>query len=166
MLYGRFFPVLTLLHEPESCCLLYQLKLAEKLPHVQSLCIHEMVIRAYKHLLRSVIASVPKHENLAAAIAAALNAMLGTHDEASNVSNNVWRWLQMFIEKRFGWKLADDGRPELRKFAVLRGLCHKVCIHEAFQIGSHSTHASSKSAFMTHLKNFLLLPGWHRVGSS
>eukprot|EP00250_Pteridium_aquilinum_P021343 c25094_g1_i1 orf=761-6940(-) len=107
------------------------LKLAEKLPHVQSLCIHEMVIRAYKHLLRSVVACVPKRANLAAAIAVALNAMLGTSDEASDVSSSVWRWLQVFIEKRFGWKLDNDAPPELRKFAVLRGLCHKVGIELA-----------------------------------
>ncbi|KAI5077264.1 hypothetical protein GOP47_0007088 [Adiantum capillus-veneris] len=107
------------------------LKLAEKLPHVQSLCIHEMVIRAFKHLLRSVVASVPKQANLAAAIAAALNAMLGTHEAESKVSDCIWKWLQAFIEKRFGWKLDDDVRPELRKFAVLRGLCHKVGIELA-----------------------------------
>ncbi|MCO5552322.1 hypothetical protein L7F22_005833 [Adiantum nelumboides] len=107
------------------------LKLAEKLPHVQSLCIHEMVIRAYKHFLRSMIASVPKLANLAASIAAALNALLGTHDDTSKVSGCVWKWLQDFIDKRFRWKLEDDIRPELRKFAVLRGLCHKVGIELA-----------------------------------
>lgn len=107
------------------------LKLAEKLPHVQSLCIHEMVIRAYKHLLRSVIASVPKRTNLAVTIAAALNAMLGTHNETSEVSKSMRKWIQVFIEKRFGWKLAEDVCPELRKFAVLRGLCHKVGIELA-----------------------------------
>ncbi|KAH7422615.1 hypothetical protein KP509_12G017100 [Ceratopteris richardii] len=107
------------------------LKLAEKLPHVQSLCIHEMVIRAYKHLLRAVVSSVNSRHDLAAGIAAALNAMLGTHKEATDVSENVWKWLQTFINKRFGWKLTDDIRPDLRKFAVLRGLCHKVGIEVA-----------------------------------
>ena len=99
-----------------------QVKLAEKLPHVQSLCIHEMVTRAYKHLLRAVITTVRDDVGLAASIAVTLNVMLGGE---INETNNIWRWLQVFVEKRFGWKF--ENQPDIRKFAILRGLCHKVC---------------------------------------
>jgi protein TIF31 len=109
-------------------CLVSQVKLAEKLPHVQSLCIHEMVIRAFKHLLRAVIAAVANTTHTAAAIAAALNAMLGSSSHAElDLSGKIWQWLRVFVQKRFGWQLETE-RPELRKFAVLRGLCHKVCM--------------------------------------
>ena len=104
------------------------MKLAEKLPHVQSLCIHEMVIRAFKHLLRAVITAVVNTTDMAAAIAATLNAMLGSSSTTENdASEKIWQWLKVFVQKRFGWQLENE-RPELRKFAVLRGLCHKVCI--------------------------------------
>ncbi|MCO5611354.1 hypothetical protein L7F22_065607 [Adiantum nelumboides] len=106
-------------------------KLAEKLPHVQSLCVHEMVIRAFKHLMRAVVAAVVDTSKLAAAIAAALNVMLGTHAKEAGPSHNVWTWLEVFLEKRFGWKSDNGEQPELRKFAVLRGLCHKVGIELA-----------------------------------
>ncbi|PQQ13649.1 protein TSS [Prunus yedoensis var. nudiflora] len=50
----------------------------DKLPHVQSLCIHEMVVRAYKHILQAVVAAVDNVADLAASIAACLNILLGT----------------------------------------------------------------------------------------
>ena len=50
-----------------------QVELAEKLPHIQSLCVHEMLARAFKHLLKVVVASVDNVEDLLAAIASALN---------------------------------------------------------------------------------------------
>ncbi|KAJ0831155.1 putative tetratricopeptide-like helical domain superfamily, CLU central domain-containing protein [Helianthus annuus] len=40
-------------------------KLSEKLSHVQSLCIHEMIVRAFKHILQAVIAVVSKAEEMA-----------------------------------------------------------------------------------------------------
>ncbi|CAA0824135.1 Tetratricopeptide repeat (TPR)-like superfamily protein [Striga hermonthica] len=55
-------------------------KLSEKLSHVQSLCIHEMVVRAFKHILQAVISAVQRPENLAGPIAAALNLMLGVFE--------------------------------------------------------------------------------------
>ncbi|KAI5063540.1 hypothetical protein GOP47_0022087 [Adiantum capillus-veneris] len=106
-------------------------KLAEKLPHVQSLCVHEMVIRAFKHLMRAVVAAAVGTSKLAAAIAAALNVMLGTHVNEAGSSHSIWRWLEVFLERRFGYKSEDGEQPELRKFAVLRGLCHKVGIELA-----------------------------------
>ncbi|KAJ7299472.1 hypothetical protein O6H91_Y223600 [Diphasiastrum complanatum] len=112
-------------------------ELSGKLPHVQSLCIHEMVIRALKNALRAVVAATKHTSDLAMSIATTLNIMLGTHSE--NVLESSSRtpesmmslWLVKFIEKRFGWKLSLDPRPELRKFAVLRGICHKVGIEIA-----------------------------------
>eukprot|EP00250_Pteridium_aquilinum_P018589 c24130_g2_i1 orf=1-2976(-) len=115
----------------QMCSLGRVVKLAENLPHVQSLCVHEMVIRAYKHLLRAVVTAVPNTLDLAAAIAAALNVMLGTFPEEADASNGIWKWLEVFVEKRFGWKFESGKRPELRKFAILRGLCHKVGIELA-----------------------------------
>ncbi|GFY81519.1 tetratricopeptide repeat (TPR)-like superfamily protein [Actinidia rufa] len=80
-------------------------KLSEKLSHVQSLCIHEMIVRAFKHVLQAVIAAVINTEETALAIAAALNLMLDMN-----------------------WDLSSLNYKDVRKFAILRGLCHKVGI--------------------------------------
>jgi hypothetical protein len=108
-----------------------QVELANKLPHVQSLCIHEMVVRAFKHILQAVIASVERTSDLAASIAAALNIMLGTPSNKNGDQNCIsdslkWKWVELFLSKRFGWKINNFNRQDLRKFAILRGLCHKV----------------------------------------
>uniref|UniRef100_A0A9I9CY66 Clu domain-containing protein n=1 Tax=Cucumis melo TaxID=3656 RepID=A0A9I9CY66_CUCME len=50
-------------------------ELADKLPHVQSLCIHEMIVRAYKHILQAVIAAV-NFSDLATSIASYVNRAL------------------------------------------------------------------------------------------
>ncbi|XP_015870545.3 protein REDUCED CHLOROPLAST COVERAGE 3 isoform X1 [Ziziphus jujuba] len=105
--------------------------LAEKLPHIQSLCIHEMVTRAFKHILRAVIASVDSFSDIPAAIAASLNFLLGHHG-IRNTDQNLnddhalkFQWLEKFLSRRFGWTLKDEF-PYMRKFSILRGLCHKV----------------------------------------
>ncbi|KAL3517293.1 hypothetical protein ACH5RR_024195 [Cinchona calisaya] len=108
-------------------------KLSEKLSHVQSLCIHEMIVRAFKHILQAVIAAAVKTENISAVISAALNMMLGLHEnEESNNSCGVhflvWRWLEVFLKKRYQWDLSSSSYKDVRKFAILRGLCHKVGI--------------------------------------
>ncbi|KAM7275640.1 hypothetical protein ACFE04_017506 [Oxalis oulophora] len=108
-------------------------KLSEKLSHVQSLCIHEMIIRAYKHILQAVIAAVRDPTKMAATIAAALNLMLGVPaNEESNKSCNIhslsWKWLEVFVNKRYEWDLSSLSYKDIRKFAILRGLCHKVGI--------------------------------------
>ncbi|XP_019191220.1 PREDICTED: protein TSS [Ipomoea nil] len=108
-------------------------KLSEKLTHVQSLCMHEMIVRAFKHILQAVIASVVKTEDMAAVIAAALNMMLGVPEsEQSNhfhdVDSLVRRWLELFLEKRYEWDICNLKFKDVRKFAILRGLCHKVGI--------------------------------------
>ncbi|CAN1793893.1 Protein REDUCED CHLOROPLAST COVERAGE 1 [Linum perenne] len=108
-------------------------KLSEKLSHVQSLCIHEMIVRAFKHIIQAVIAAVADHEKLAVSVAAALNLMLGVPEnqdsnKASHVHSLVWRWLVLFLRKRFDWELTISNFKDVRKFALLRGLCHKVGI--------------------------------------
>ncbi|XP_078429135.1 tetratricopeptide repeat (TPR)-like superfamily protein isoform X2 [Wolffia australiana] len=107
-------------------------KLSEKLSHVQSLCIHEMIVRAFKHVIRSVIAAVSNTGDLAALIAVTLNMMLGIDSNGDDkVHSLVWRWLEIFLKKRYDWDLTTSHYREIRKFAILRGLCHKVGIELA-----------------------------------
>ncbi|KAI3967046.1 hypothetical protein MKX01_026485 [Papaver californicum] len=112
-------------------------KLSEKLTHVQSLCIHEMIVRAFKHILQAVISAVTNTEDMAVSIAAALNLMLGITEQNAeanlsfNVHTLVRRWLQLFLLKRFGWEISSINFRDVRKFALLRGLCHKVGIELA-----------------------------------
>ncbi|KAI3741379.1 hypothetical protein L1987_59051 [Smallanthus sonchifolius] len=101
-------------------------KLSEKLSHVQSLCIHEMIVRAFKHILQAVIAAVSKPEEMADAIAAALNLMLGVPESEQAVDSLTRTWLDVFLKKRYDWDLSSFNYTELRKIAILRGLCHKV----------------------------------------
>ncbi|KAE9608329.1 hypothetical protein Lal_00025831 [Lupinus albus] len=107
-------------------------ELADKLPHVQSLCIHEMIVRAYKHILKAVVASVNNVSDLASSIASCLNILLGTPSPESNDADITscdelkWKWVEIFLQKRFGWTWKYENGQELRKFAILRGLCHKV----------------------------------------
>ncbi|GFP96618.1 clustered mitochondria protein [Phtheirospermum japonicum] len=106
-------------------------ELADKLPHVQSLCAHEMVVRAYKHILQAVVAAVDDIANMASTIASCLNLLLGKPPtenidaDASNDDDLKWKWVEKFVSKRFGWQWKDEARHEIRKFAILRGLCHK-----------------------------------------
>ncbi|KAL2455850.1 Tetratricopeptide repeat (TPR)-like superfamily protein [Abeliophyllum distichum] len=109
-----------------------KVELADKLPHVQSLCIHEMVVRACKHILQAVVAAVDNVANMAASIASCLNVLLGTppigHADAdvTNDDELKWKWIETFLSKRFGWQWKDQLRHDLRKFAILRGLCQKA----------------------------------------
>ncbi|KAF2324882.1 hypothetical protein GH714_021008 [Hevea brasiliensis] len=119
-------------------------KLSEKLSHVQSLCIHEMIVRAFKHILQAVIAAVADHEKMAVSLAAALNLMLGVlegrdSDKSCHVHPLVWRWLEVFLKKRYEWDLSSSSLKDVRKIAILRGLCHKVGIElvpRDFDMGS------------------------------
>ena len=109
-----------------------QVELADKLPHVQSLCIHEMVVRAYKHILQAVVAAVNNVADLGGSVASCLNILLGkpsTEKPVADITNDdilKWKWVETFLVKRFGWRLKSENEQELRKFAILRGLCHKV----------------------------------------
>ncbi|OMO64301.1 Tetratricopeptide-like helical [Corchorus capsularis] len=108
-------------------------KLSEKLSHVQSLCIHEMIVRAFKHILQAVIAAVHNTEKMALSIASALNLMLGVPKtgelhKSCKFHSLVWKWLQVFLMKRYEWDISNLDFNDVRKFAILRGLCHKVGI--------------------------------------
>ncbi|KMZ67865.1 hypothetical protein ZOSMA_255G00020 [Zostera marina] len=96
-------------------------ELSDKLPHAQSLCIHEMIARAYKHILQAVIASVNVVEDFARSIATCLNFLLGTStvEEDSKLKQ---KWIETFIFKRFGWRWNEECCQNLRKFSILRGV--------------------------------------------
>ncbi|KAJ0964926.1 hypothetical protein J5N97_026064 [Dioscorea zingiberensis] len=110
-------------------------KLSEKLSHVQSLCIHEMIVRAFKHIVRAVIVAASDAGNLAISVAATLNLLLGKPDTGisnfAGVHNLVWKWLEAFLKKRYKWELSKTSYCDVRKYAILRGLCHKVGIELA-----------------------------------
>uniref|UniRef100_A0ACD5UN94 Uncharacterized protein n=2 Tax=Avena sativa TaxID=4498 RepID=A0ACD5UN94_AVESA len=110
-------------------------KLSEKLSHVQSLCVHEMIVRAFKHIVRSVIAAISEMRQLALAIAAVLNLLLGVPESDSGSSPAVhplaWTWLVAFLKKRYQFELTEQHYDDVRKYAILRGLCHKVGIELA-----------------------------------
>ncbi|KAJ9557794.1 hypothetical protein OSB04_012408 [Centaurea solstitialis] len=114
------------------CSLGRVVELADKLPHVQSLCVHEMVVRAYKHILQAVVAAVDNVADLAESIASCLNVLLGTPvarnpaSEPGNDDDLKWKWVECFLSKRFAWQWKKECRTDLRKFSILRGLCHKV----------------------------------------
>ncbi|CAN6233123.1 unnamed protein product [Urochloa humidicola] len=107
-------------------------ELSDELPHIQSLCIHEMVVRAFKHVLRAIIAAVDDVNDVADSVASCLNILLGPFPEENNNGNcgedhNLRkRCLEVFLTKRFGWKWKNEYSLDLRKYAILRGLCHKV----------------------------------------
>uniref|UniRef100_A0A0E0LJT5 Clu domain-containing protein n=1 Tax=Oryza punctata TaxID=4537 RepID=A0A0E0LJT5_ORYPU len=111
-------------------------KLSEKLSHVQSLCVHEMIVRAFKHIVRSAIAATSDMRQLALAIAAALNLLLGVPEPEVFTSSHgvhplVWKWLVAFLKKRYQFELTEQHYHDVRKYALLRGLCHKVGIELA-----------------------------------
>ncbi|KAJ8448788.1 hypothetical protein Cgig2_011409 [Carnegiea gigantea] len=116
--------------------LIQKVGLADKLPHVQSLCVHEMIVRAYKHILQAVVAAVDDVADLAGAIASCLNVLLGTPSsenadaESADDDKLKWKWVEMFLLKRFGWQWKRESCEDLRKFAILRGLCHKATIYQ------------------------------------
>ncbi|MBA0562920.1 hypothetical protein Golob_007939, partial [Gossypium lobatum] len=110
-------------------------KLSEKLSHVQSLCIHEMIVRAFKHVVQAVIATVDNTDKMAESIASALNLLLGVPDngelhKSCRIHSLVWKWLQLFLMKRYEWDISNLDFNEIRKFAILRGLCHKATIYQ------------------------------------
>ncbi|PSS08188.1 Protein TSS like [Actinidia chinensis var. chinensis] len=114
------------------CSLGRVVELADKLPHVQSLCIHEMVVRAYKHILQAVVAAANNVADLAGSVASCLNILLGkpsTENPEADITNDdilKWKWVETFLVKRFGWRWKSESEQDLRKFAILRGLCYKV----------------------------------------
>lgn len=91
-----------------------------------------MVVRAYKHILQAVVAAVDDVSNLASSIASCLNILLGTPSpdttdaDITSCDKLKWKWVETFLLKRFGWNWKYESSQDLRKFAILRGLCHKV----------------------------------------
>lgn len=91
-----------------------------------------MVVRAYKHILLAVVAAVDDVSDLASSIASCLNILLGTPSSETadadiiNCDKLKWKWVETFLLKRFGWQWKHENGQDLRKFAILRGLCHKV----------------------------------------
>ena len=90
-------------------------------------------MRAYKHILQAVVAAVDNIADLAESIASCLNVLLGTLSTENADSNNIsdddylkWKWVETFLLKRFGWRWKYENSQDLRKFSILRGLCHKV----------------------------------------
>lgn len=136
----------------QMCSLGRVVGLADKLPHVQSLCVHEMIARAYKHILQAVIAAVDDVADLAGAIASCLNVLLGTPSsenadaESANDDKLKWKWVETFLLKRFGWQWKHESCEDLRKFAILRGLCHKVGLELAPRDYEVDTACSFKSS--------------------
>ncbi|XP_043695697.1 protein TSS-like isoform X3 [Telopea speciosissima] len=116
----------------QMCSLGRVVELADKLSHIQSLCIQEMVVRAYKRILQAVIAAIGDVGDLAGSIASCLNILLGTPSAGSisaDISNDdilKWKWVETFLLKRFGWRWRNERCQDLKKYAILRGLCHKV----------------------------------------
>ncbi|XP_021844386.1 protein REDUCED CHLOROPLAST COVERAGE 3 [Spinacia oleracea] len=117
----------------KMCSLGRVVELAEKLPHIQSLCVHEMVTRAFKYVVKAAVASVDDVSRIPAAIATSLNILFGSSSSNDNENAEFQeydlkvKWLRAFLFNRFGWKLNDEFL-HLRKLAILRGLCHKVGI--------------------------------------
>lgn len=115
----------------KMCSLGRVVELAEKLPHIQSICIHEMVTRSFKYIIRAVVAAVENFSDMSAAIAATLNVLVGTskmeHDDndMSSEYSLKMEWVETFLLKRFGWRIKHEFN-HLRKFVILRGLCQKV----------------------------------------
>uniref|UniRef100_A0A0A8ZVT2 CLU central domain-containing protein n=1 Tax=Arundo donax TaxID=35708 RepID=A0A0A8ZVT2_ARUDO len=90
-----------------------------------------MVVRAFKHIVQAVIAAVDDINDMADSVASSLNILLGPFPEENNDGkcsedhNLRKRWLEVFLTKRFGWTWKDEYGLDLRKYAILRGLCHK-----------------------------------------
>ena len=98
---------------------------------MQSLCIHERIVRAFKHILQAVSSSVTSIDEMAVSVAAALNLMLGVHpsgekSKCCSLHPLMWRWLKVFLKKRYEWDITSLNYKDVRKFAILRGLCQKV----------------------------------------
>ncbi|KAL6507004.1 hypothetical protein OROHE_022139 [Orobanche hederae] len=138
-------------------------ELADKLSHIQSLCIHEMITRAFKHALRAVIASVRSMDNMSTAIATALNFLVGSCNVKNNDQSNQilkMQWLRAFLEKKWGWRMQDEFQ-HLRKLSILRGLCQKVGLELA-----PKDYDLESSAPFTKTDIISIVPACKHVGCS
>lgn len=103
-----------------------------------------MITRAFKQVVKAVVASVEKIEDLPVVIASTLNFLLGSCEVDVNApsANDDYllklTWLRKFLAAKFDWKLKDEFQ-HLRKLSVLRGLCYKVLfLVDFFQLLSSS----------------------------
>lgn len=122
-------------------------------------------MRAYKHILQAVIAAVDNVTDLASSIASCLNILLRTlspeyvNAQSKDDEKLKWRWVETFLLKRFGWQWKYENGQDLRKYAILRGLCHKVGDQTIFLMRGHTVE----------LIHFFILknpsPGWTRARS-
>jgi protein TIF31 len=81
-----------------------------------------------------VIAAISDMRQLALTIAATLNLLLcvpgsDVSGSSPNVYPLVWRWLVTFLKRRYEFELTEKHYHDVRKYAVLRGLCHKVKVN-------------------------------------
>jgi len=97
--------------------------------HIAMVCQVDMVSRALKHLLRAVVSSVRQTSgstglDVAAAVAAALNAALGSSGAAHH--GQLWTWLRSFVAKRFHHHMSDAECAALNRQNLLQSVCQKV----------------------------------------
>ncbi|KAA3462285.1 clustered mitochondria protein-like protein [Gossypium australe] len=90
-------------------------KLSEKLSHVQSLCIHEMIVRAFKHVVQAVIATVVNTDKMAESIASALNLLLGVPDNGELHKSCRIHSLQAACSSADGRQLLESSKTALDK---------------------------------------------------
>ncbi|VAH64208.1 unnamed protein product [Triticum turgidum subsp. durum] len=85
---------------------------------------------------REALTPTSDMRQLALTIAAVLNLLLGVPESEFSGSSPavhplVWRWLVAFLKKRYQYDLTEQHYVDVRKYAILRGLCHKVGIELA-----------------------------------
>ncbi|RWW40047.1 hypothetical protein BHE74_00054567, partial [Ensete ventricosum] len=77
-----------------------KVELSDKLPHVQSLCIHEMIVRAYKHILQAIIAAVGDITDMAGTIASWF--VISYHTDIPNFVQYGMKNVVFFSSAAFG----------------------------------------------------------------
>lgn len=114
-------------------------QLEERATFIKDLCLHEMVIRAAKHVLRDWLRMAPVHES-STVIAHFFNCLLGGLESIATTApseesvytitaHDLWARVIKDVHRRFGYDLnMDEFRTTIRKSAVLRALCIAVGI--------------------------------------
>ncbi|KAF2323142.1 hypothetical protein GH714_033617 [Hevea brasiliensis] len=97
-------------------------ELAEKLPHIQSLRIHEMVTRAFKHIVKAVIASLENVADLSAAVASSLNFLLGSCKNGRNLLESS----KISLDKGKLEDAVNYGTKALAKMIAVCGPYHRT----------------------------------------
>ncbi|KAI4992696.1 hypothetical protein ZWY2020_006678 [Hordeum vulgare] len=121
-------------------------ELSDKLPHIQSLCIHEMLVRAFKHIVHAVIAAVDDINDMAQSVVSCLNILLGPFLEENNDGkcgedhNLRQKWLENQTSEK------DDGKKgdETKDVPTVKGLGKKF--DQLKEIKKKSNDKSGKNA--------------------